>query len=112
MTIGQSLFWDLGRYSSNRMARAMGAGGCYAFQAFPDFDGMGVRSGVNALPWRDPRDLVELLRDWLRPERDGDREQMRQAAADLARSEWTWERTTEHLLAIVRDLRQRTGRTL
>jgi glycosyltransferase involved in cell wall biosynthesis len=61
------------------------------------------------LSWDTPEDLVQLLRDWTRPERDGDRRRIREAAAALAVERFGYNRFVEELLAIVRDMRRQRG---
>ena len=102
-----SLFTDLRRYTSDRLKRMLGCGAVTAMRAFDDYEGLGIRDGVHALVWRDEQDLVELLGDWLRPERDVDRPPIREAAHRLARETMTWDVVVENLLAIVRAERHR-----
>lgn len=97
----------LRRYTSDRLRRIMGAGGVAAVRRFPDQEGLGLREGVNCLCWDTPEDLAALLKDWLRPERDAERQRIREAAARVARENWTWRVVAENLLAIVRAERQR-----
>ena len=107
VVVGASAFTCLRRYTSGRFADALHTGAVYAFQAFPDWQGTGVRNGVHALAWHDADELADLLRDWLRPERAADRLAMRRAAHALAVQEMAWPAVMENLLAIVRDLRAR-----
>ncbi|MFH1571328.1 MAG: glycosyltransferase, partial [Gemmatimonadota bacterium] len=102
-----SLFTDLRRYTSDRLKRMLGCGAVTALRAFDDYEGLGIRDGVHALVWRDEQDLVDLLGDWLRPERDRDRPRIREAAWRLARGTMTWDVIVENLLAIVRAERHR-----
>jgi SAM-dependent methyltransferase len=97
----------LRRYTSDRLRRIMGAGGVAAVRRFPDQEGLGLREGVNCLCWDTPEDLAALLKDWLRPERDAERQLIKEEAARVARENWTWKVAAENLLAIVRAERQR-----
>lgn len=107
VTISTSLFDNLGRYTSDRLKRAMCAGAVVAARRFPDAAGLGLAHGENCLIWDTPDELVGLIRDWSRPERASDRNSIRKAAAELARERFSWERAVEELLAILRDVRAR-----
>ena len=95
----------LRRCTSGRMARVMGSGGCYLAQAFDDCEGFGIVNGKHALLWHDVPELLGLIHDWIRPERDADRAVMQQAAYDLARNNWTWSVAARELLWIVQQER-------
>lgn len=103
----QSLFHRLRRYTSDRLQGSLYSRAFCAVQAFDDLEGYGLRDGTNCVVWRDEQDLIELLHDWLRPERDADRERIRQAGYELARNEMSWPVAVEQLLAIVREERLR-----
>lgn len=116
VTISTSLFQDLTRYTSDRLKRSMMSGAVTAVHAFDDMEGLGLvpygpgdSARANCLAWRTTPELVELLRDWLRPERAAERREIRARAAAVARERYTWERIVEELLAIVRDYRARRG---
>jgi hypothetical protein len=109
LTVSISLYNDLGRYSSDRLKRALMAGAVVALRRFPDMEGLGLRAGENCLVWETPEQLVELIRDFRRPERTEIRQHMRKKAAELGRARYSWPRVVEELLAIVRDYRARRG---
>jgi SAM-dependent methyltransferase len=109
VTICTSLFSDLGRYTSDRLKRALASGAVVAVRRFPDMEGLGLVDGENCLTWSTQAELVALLRDWTRPERAADRQVIRARAAELAHRRFTWDRVVEELLAIVRDHRERRG---
>lgn len=109
VTISTSLFQDLGRYSSDRLKRALASGAVVAVRRFPDMEGLGLEPGRNCLAWSTEAELIGLLRDWTRPERAGERAELRRQAAHLAHRRFTWDRVVEELLAIVRDYRLRTS---
>jgi len=106
--ISHSLFTKLRRYTSGRLPDALLCGGApVVCQAFDDWEGLGVRDGEHLLVWRDSADLVELLRDWLRPERAEDRRRMAAAARQHALQHLTWPAAIEGMMAIVRAERLR-----
>lgn len=105
--ISVSLFHDLVRYSSDRLKRALASGAVTFIRHFPDVEGLGIRDGQHALIWDTPEQLISLLREWGRPELAERRQELRQAAAEMARERYGWRRTVEELLAIVRDWRAR-----
>lgn len=106
VVVVQSLFQKLRRYSSDRLGDSLYTKGFCAIQHFDDMEGYGFRDGVNCVTWKDNEELVELLRDWLRPERDADRAVIQEAGYELARKNWTWDVAVEQLLAIVREERR------
>ena len=87
----------------------MAAGACIAVRRFPDMEGLGLEVGTNCLAWDKLEDLVLLLRTWTAEGRENERYRIREAAAALAHARFSWERSTEELLAIVRDYRARRG---
>jgi len=97
-----SLFPGLRRYTSNRLPQAMGVGACVACRAFDDCEGLGLRDGSNVLLWRDARDLVALLSEWLRSEAHERRVAVGAAAASLASRDLTWGAWSEGLLSVMR----------
>lgn len=107
VVLSHSLFTRLRRYTSGRLPDALLCGACVAVQTFDDLEGLGVRDGEHLLVWRDEHDLVELLRDWLRPERAADRRRMGQAAREHALQHLTWTAAIEGMMAIVREERRR-----
>jgi hypothetical protein len=109
VTVSTSLFHDLGRYTSDRLKRALCSGAVVAVRAFDDMEGLGLKHGENCLVWRDTGELVALLRDWTRPPRAGERRKLRENAAALGHRRHTWSSTVEEFLAIVRDWRARRG---
>lgn len=109
LAISTSLFQDLGRYSSDRLKRALASGAVVAVRRFPDMEGLGLEVGRNCLAWSTEAELLELVCGWTRPERAAERSAMRREAAALAHRRFTWDRVTEELLAIVRDHRARKG---
>jgi hypothetical protein len=109
VTITKSLFNNLERYTSNRLKYAFAAGAVTAVERFTDMGGLGLVPGHNCLVWSTREELVDLLRDWTRPERAQDRQNIRERARALAVERFTWDRSVEELLAIVRDYRARRG---
>jgi len=107
LTISISLFNDLGRYTSDRLKRAMCAGAVVAARRFPDMTGLGLKHGSNCLIWGTHDELAGLIKTWLDPDKARDRDQIRAAAAQLARERFTWKRSVEELLAILRDALER-----
>lgn len=102
----QSLFQKLRRYSSDRLNDSLYSKGFCAIQSFDDMEGYGLEDGVNCVVWKDNQELVEILKDWLRPERDKDRIRIQEAGHELAKKNWTWDSAVEQLLAIVREERR------
>jgi len=109
LTIVTSLFTDLGRYTSDRLARTAAAGGVMVVHTFDDMAGLGLRPGENCLTWTDAASLIRVLREWSKPARAGDRAVMRHRAYELAQRQLSWDCVVEELLAIVRDYRARKG---
>jgi glycosyltransferase involved in cell wall biosynthesis len=109
VTISKSLFSDLGRYTSVRLKNAFIAGAVVAVEKFVDMEGLGLISGYNCLVWSTPNELIELLREWTKSERSGDRMRIRERAHALAIKNFSWDNSVEELLAIVRDYRARRG---
>lgn len=112
VTIATSLFHDLGRYSSDRLKRALCAGAVVAVRAFPDMHGLGLKDLHNCLIWDSPEALLELLKIWTAEDLAERRFAIRVQAAELARKRFTWPRVIEELLAIVRDYRERRGQAV
>jgi len=110
LTIVTSLFTDLGRYTSDRLARTAAAGGVVVVREFADMHGFGLRPGENCLSWANEAQLIDVLRKWSTPECATARQAMRERAVELAHRHLTWDRSVEELLAIVRDYRARKGR--
>lgn len=108
ITISMSLFQTLGRYTSDRLKRALASGAVVAVREFPDMGGLGLRSGENCLSWTTEAELVKLCDAWLGKSTD-ERMQLRRRAASLAHDRFGWDRVTEELLAIVRAHRGRKG---
>lgn len=109
VTISTSCSNRIPRYTSGRLQRVLASGGCCAVQAFDDMEALGLVDGHNCLIWRTTDELIALLRDWLRPERDADREHIRQAAVALASSSMTWNAAMEEMLYMLRRERERRG---
>lgn len=109
ITIVTSLFTDLGRYTSDRLPRTAAAGGVMAVREFVDMTGYGLRPGDNCLTWTDAKSLIELLRRWTVPAAAAARANIRRNAVALAKQHFTWDRSVQELLAIVRDYRARRG---
>lgn len=109
VTIAQSLFSDLERYTSDRLTRAMHAGAVVAVRRFPDMEGLGLIDRVNCLAWSTSNDLDQLIAVWTRPDYAPRRAEIRRAASALAAERYPWSRTVEELLAIVRGYRERRG---
>ena len=108
LTISTSLFQALGRYSSDRLKRALASGAVVAVRSFPDMAGLGLKSGENCLFWETDTELVKLCGEWVaRPPES--RMRIRSAAAALAHDRFGWDRVTEELLSIVRAHRSRRG---
>lgn len=106
--ISVSLFDDLGRYSSDRLKRMMGSGAVVAVKRFSDMEGLGL-NGENCLVWDSERDLIPLLQDWIRPEREAARRKIRAAAVALAQDRFNYDVWVTELLAIVRHYRKARG---
>lgn len=109
VTIVTSLYNNLGRYTSDRLARAASSGAVMAVREFVDMRGLGLRPGENCLTWVNDEQLVSLLKEWTSPQRADDRRAIRRAAVALSRAQLTWDCAVEQLLAIVRDYRARRG---
>jgi len=107
VTISTSLFSNLERCTSNRLPNAFYAGAVTAVEKFPDMEGLGLKPGENCLTWSTASELIGLLRDWTRDERAGDRQIIRERAHNLAVERFSWDRSVEEMLAIVRDYRAR-----
>lgn len=109
LTVVTSLHVDLGRYSSDRLARAAASGAVMVVREFEDMKGVGLMPGENCLSWKAPGQLAGVLREWSKPTRAAERAKLREGAVALAKRELIWDRSVEGLLAIVRDLRARRG---
>ncbi len=96
---------ELRRYTSDRLKRVLGCGGLAIVEEFSDYEGLGLRDGVNCLVWQDSKDLASLLKLWVSPEKVGDRQRIRQAGYQLANTTMRWTDTMEHLMASVRLVR-------
>jgi len=107
VTVSTSCTNSLRRYTSGRLQRILGSAGCCAVRAFDDMGALGLVDGTNCLVWRDAQDLVGLLRDWLRPERDREREAVRSAAYSLATGGMDWLAAYEETMWMVRRERER-----
>jgi hypothetical protein len=105
VSLSMNLREDLRRYSSGRLTRMLCSGAVTAVRAFDDMEGWGLVHGRNCLVWRDVVELGYLLRDWLRPERDAAREEIRVAAAELGAEHFTWEASARQLWAAVKAAR-------
>lgn len=108
VTISTSLFQSLGRYSSDRLKRALASGAVVAVRAFPDMAGLGLKNGENCLYWETDAELLKLCAEWI-AKSPADRMRVRSAAAALAHDRFGWDRVTEELLSIVREHRSRRG---
>lgn len=108
VTISTSCTNRMRRYTSGRLQRILGSGGCCAVRSFPDMEGLGLVDGDNCLAWETPADLVALLAKWLMPV-DDQRESIRQNALSLARNGMTWNAAFEEMLWMVRQERARRG---
>ena len=106
VVVVQSLFQRLRRYTSDRLPDSLYSKGFCAIQYFDDMEGYGLKHGVNCVVWKDNEELIELLKDWLRPERDAERAVIQEAGYQLAAQHWTWGVAIEQLLAIVREERR------
>lgn len=102
LSINLSITADLDGYSSDRLNRLGGAGACIALRRFKGMEHWGIRDGVHALCWDSVGDLVEIIRDWTRPERAEDRKVIRENVRALAQRWWSWEAVVEMFLALVR----------
>jgi hypothetical protein len=109
ITISTSLYSNLERYTSNRLKYALAAGAVTAVERFTDMEGLGLVHGKTCLVWSSAEDLIPMLKDWTQPERAHERQAIREAARALAVDRFTWDRSVEELLAIVRDYRARKG---
>jgi hypothetical protein len=107
LTIVTSLFTDLGRYTSDRLARTAASGGVIVVQEFNDMKGLGLVPDVNCLTWKNAGQLVEVLKEWSKPEKAAGRAVLRERAVELANKHFAWEHAIEGMLAIVRDYRAR-----
>ena len=111
VTIVTSLFTDLGRYTSDRLPRTAASGGVMAVRQFADMEGYGLRPGENCVTWTDAKSLIATLGAWTHPARAPERTQLRINALKLAKANFTWDRSVQEFLAIVRDFRARKGLT-
>lgn len=109
VTISKSLFCDLERYTSNRLKYAFASGAVTAVEQFADMAGLGLVHGENCIVWAGYEDLVSRLQEWVKPERAEARRRIRQNARAHALEHFSWDRSVEHLLAVVRDFRARKG---
>jgi predicted SAM-dependent methyltransferase len=109
VTICKSLFTNLERYTSNRLKYAFASGAVAAIERFADMEGLGLVPDVNCLVWSSAKELAKLIHDWTQPSYADARADMRKRARALAVERFTWDRSVEELLAIVRDYRARRG---
>lgn len=107
--LSMSLFNDLGRYSSDRLKRAMCSGAVVLVRKFPDMEGLGLRDGENCLVWDSADELIRVASEILKPSATERRMALRTAATLVARQRFTWTRVVEELLAIVRHHRAHRG---
>lgn len=102
--ISMSIRRDLPRYSSDRLLRALGSGALVLAEAFPDTEGLGLRSGDNCLLWHESEDLLWLVREILaRPSAFAS---IRERGAELAAQSHTWMARMPELMAIVDAVRR------
>lgn len=87
--VSVSITSRLGRYSSDRLFRALACGPVVLVKRFDDMEALGLADGGNCLVWDSPDDCVELVRfaDGLA---DEERARIGWAGAMLARSQHTW----------------------
>jgi hypothetical protein len=105
LALSTSLVSNLGRYTSDRMIRAMACGTTTLVKRFADMEGMGLEHGKNCLVWDTPAEAVELARHWLSPQRRDDLLQIGRAGAKLMKERHTWGVRIRELAYIVKKLR-------
>lgn len=107
LALSISLTSNLGRYTSDRLFRAMACGTTPLVKRFADMEGLGIRHGENALVWDTVPEALALAHEWLAPGRRGELLAIGQRAAKLMRENHTWNVRMHELAAITAALRGR-----
>lgn len=105
LALSVSLTSDLGRYSSDRLIRAMACGTPTLVKRFADMEGLGLIDNENCIVWNTVDEAYEKAQYWLDQTR---REQLRaigRAGADLMKLRHTWGYRLRELAALVRTVR-------
>lgn len=105
MALSVSLVSGLGRYSSDRLIRAMACGTPTLVKAFDDMEGWGLRDGVNVIAWNNADEAVEKARHWLDPSRRDALLAIGAAGAELMKTRHTWSYRLKELAALIQAVR-------
>jgi len=105
MALSVSLVSSLGRYSSDRLLRAMACGTPTLVKRFDDMEGWGLVDGANCIGWDTADELAEKTRYWLDERRHNQLLEIGQAGAELMRSHHTWDVRMEELQALLNAVR-------
>lgn len=105
LAISTSLVSNLGRYTSDRMIRAMACGTTTLVKRFSDMEGMGLEHGKNCLVWDTPGEAVALAKRWLSPSHRDELLQIGRSGAKLMKDHHTWTARIRELSYIVKRLR-------
>jgi hypothetical protein len=105
LALSISLTSNLGRYSSDRLMRAMACGTTPLVKRFADMEGLGIRHRENALVWDTVPEAVALAHEWLAPDRRAELLSIGRNAATLMREHHTWNVRMQELASITSALR-------
>lgn len=105
MALNVSLTSKLGRYSSDRLLRAMACGTVVLVKRFEDMEGLGLIHGKTVLIWNTVDEALSLAKTWSSLNRRNELREIGRAGAALARDRHTWNVRMEELSAILKTLR-------
>jgi hypothetical protein len=104
IAVSASLEDSLGRYTSDRLFRALACGCAVFVKRFEDMEGLGLKDKENCIVWETVSQLVELIQMWS-PRREELLEIGRNGAA-LASTLHTWDVRMEELQALLNAVRK------
>ena len=105
MALNVSLTSKLGRYSSDRVFRAMACGTVALVKRFEDMEGLGLIHGKTALIWNTVEEALSLAKTWSSLNQRNELRGIGRAGAVLAKKHYTWNVRMEELSAILKALR-------
>lgn len=99
LAVVDNMYEDRFPYVSDRTFMAMAHSQCVLWKACPGAESIfGYREGVHYIGWRDNADLLDKIREWLKPEREAERVKMGTAARELTRTYHSYEARTRALV--------------
>jgi hypothetical protein len=105
MALSVSLVSDLGRYTSDRLFRAMACGTTVLCKRFSDCEGLGLEHEKNCLLWDTPAEAVALAKKWLNPSLREGLLAIGKEGSLLVYKHHTWDVRVRELAALVSTLR-------